>query len=796
MKRRSLGTNAAHGKAPGFFWQGVLILLPVIVLAGAGAISIRQDRVFARHEAVERAQTLSEEMADALWTKLTESDALERFRQHTFRVDDSGNLLFPPPAPELPVPFVLDESVLSPAQRALWAEIRSSGATPSPPPQLIETFKRFLALSPPDEFSSIARFSLAQLLSAHKRTDEARSLFAEIRDRHPEAKTESGLPLQPLAELKLLELGSPTTGAIALNAFCSNLIFRPTFLTERLLERATELEPLLSVTNIVRPWIEEWRRHEPLRLLAQAAQKSWSTSTVLKGTTADGKATNLSVPALSWFTEFDTSPVPQPVFPPPKEANLAKGPVRSHANNLVASVVGEKGWPDPEPSPSLPPSGNGQTIFWEYPREWLATRLGTASSGYNIVCRVMGLAGVSPRFAVRSHEVATGPRLIGSPAWLELRESMPQLPPWLGATIDLAGVPLLTTNDLHGMTYMTVGKGSGQAWMKTGAIQLELLATAARFESGIERLRVNIHLTAPDLLYSRHQARSLLFSLLILASVIAATVGFVSARHAFLRQQQLGEMKSNFVSSVSHELRAPIASMRLLAESLASGRIAEPAKQNEYFRFIVQECRRLSSLIENVLNFARIEQGRKRYEFEPTDLSALINKTIMLLQPVADEKRVALRVEVPDEVRAAWPTPIIDGAAIQQALVNLLDNAVKHSPPDSTVTVGLATTRSSASALDSSATGESSPCVRLWVQDRGPGIPAEERDRIFERFYRPGSEMRRETQGVGICLSIVKHIVEAHRGRMLVESEVGQGSTFVIELPLPPGPTLEETKGG
>ena len=103
--------------------------------------------------------------------------------------------------------------------------------------------------------------------------------------------------------------------------------------------------------------------------------------------------------------------------------------------------------------------------------------------------------------------------------------------------------------------------------------------------------------------------------------------GLVTARRAFHRQFQLNEMKSNFVSSVSHELRAPIASVRLMAESLERGKILETSKQKEYFGFIVQECRRLSSLIENVLDFSRIEQGRKQYEFEPTDLVALVGNT-------------------------------------------------------------------------------------------------------------------------------------------------------------------------
>ncbi len=131
---------------------------------------------------------------------------------------------------------------------------------------------------------------------------------------------------------------------------------------------------------------------------------------------------------------------------------------------------------------------------------------------------------------------------------------------------------------------------------------------------------MQIRLTDRNLLYARQRQLQMIFGALIAASALAALVGFIAAYRAFHREQQLNEMKSNFVSSVSHELRAPIASVRLMAENLERGKISEPGKQNEYFRFIVQECRRLSSLIENVLDFSRIEQGRKQYEFEPTDV--------------------------------------------------------------------------------------------------------------------------------------------------------------------------------
>src|SRR5208337_4313095 len=153
---------------------------------------------------------------------------------------------------------------------------------------------------------------------------------------------------------------------------------------------------------------------------------------------------------------------------------------------------------------------------------------------------------------------------------------------------------------------------------------------------------VKILLADRSLLYAKQRQSQLIFSGLIAASALSALVGFVSARRAFHRQLQLGEMKSNFVSSVSHELRAPIASVRLMAENLEGGKIPEPRKQKEYFGFIVQECRRLSALIENVLDFSRIEQGRKQYEFEPTDVVALLRQTVALMQPNAAEKQVHL----------------------------------------------------------------------------------------------------------------------------------------------------------
>jgi signal transduction histidine kinase len=308
---------------------------------------------------------------------------------------------------------------------------------------------------------------------------------------------------------------------------------------------------------------------------------------------------------------------------------------------------------------------------------------------------------------------------------------------------------------------------------------------------------ISVRLTHPELLYGRQRARTYWFGGLIGISSLTMLIGFLAARRAFWRQQELSDLKSNFVSSVSHELRAPIASVRLMAEELNDIAEADANKSRTYHGFIMQECRRLSALIENVLDFSRHEQGRKQYQFESTDLPALIEATAKLMRTYAAEKQIDIAIATraqadPIEIEA-------DGRALQQVLVNLIDNAIKHSPAGSTITVGLDSipaTGASGQQPNTRFWGRFRPflfrhrspgparVLRLWVEDQGEGIPIQEQARIFERFYRPGSELRRETQGVGLGLAIVKYVTEAHGGRVIVRSAVGQGSRFTIELPL------------
>jgi signal transduction histidine kinase len=171
-------------------------------------------------------------------------------------------------------------------------------------------------------------------------------------------------------------------------------------------------------------------------------------------------------------------------------------------------------------------------------------------------------------------------------------------------------------------------------------------------------------------------------------------------------------------------------------------------------------------MIENILDFSRIERGGKRYEFELADVAALVENTVQLMRPWAAERQIELNLHQNGDAGAR--AFACDALALQQALINLIDNAAKHSPAGSQVVVG----------LDDGEFG-----LSLWVEDSGPGIPLDEHGKIFERFYRRGSELRRETQGIGIGLTIVKHIVEAHGGSVTVRSAPGQGSRFTMELP-------------
>lgn len=253
------------------------------------------------------------------------------------------------------------------------------------------------------------------------------------------------------------------------------------------------------------------------------------------------------------------------------------------------------------------------------------------------------------------------------------------------------------------------------------------------------------------------------FSLVLGGAVVA---GLVLALRAAGRAVRLSEMKSDFVSNVSHELRTPVASIRVFAELLKSGRVTDEAKIREYGAYIETESRRLSRLIDNILDFSRIESGRKTYRFAEGGLEEVVEAVVETFRVRLDGEGFELRYEGPDR---GLPSMRLDADAIGQAVHNLLDNAVKYSGEARVIEVRLR--RRFDDAL-------------IEVQDHGIGIPRDEQRHVFDRFHRVGTGLVHDVKGSGLGLSITRHVVEAHGGSVHVDSEPGRGSTFTIRLPL------------
>jgi len=246
--------------------------------------------------------------------------------------------------------------------------------------------------------------------------------------------------------------------------------------------------------------------------------------------------------------------------------------------------------------------------------------------------------------------------------------------------------------------------------------------------------------------------------------------GIVLALRAASRAMKLSQMKADFVSNVSHELRTPLASIRVFGEFLKLGRVKEENKIREYGEYIETESRRLTQLINNILDFSKIESGQKTYQFERTDVEHVVADTLRTFEVVLEQNGFTIHMEKPQQ---ALPPVVIDQEAIAQAFINLLDNAVKYSGEAKDINVIL---------------GQQNGFVTIAVRDHGIGIASEEREKVFEKFYRVGNVLVHDVKGSGLGLSIVKHVVEAHQGKVTVESETGNGSTFVIHLPVDDNP--------
>jgi signal transduction histidine kinase len=239
-------------------------------------------------------------------------------------------------------------------------------------------------------------------------------------------------------------------------------------------------------------------------------------------------------------------------------------------------------------------------------------------------------------------------------------------------------------------------------------------------------------------------------------------IGFGLTIREMRRAFKLSRLKTDFVANISHELRTPLTSVRLFAETLRQGRV-QGAEQQECLDQLASEAQRLSGMVEKLLDWSRLESGRKLLKREPTDLRRLFDH----VQEIFRAQQLGTTYQT--ELDPGLPEVAVDRDAMAQAVLNLLHNAVKYTGPDKRI------------RLRGRRGGNGK--VAIEVADNGVGIRPHERKRIFERFYRADDLLSRHTEGTGLGLAIAKRIVEAHGGRIEVESQEGVGTTFRIELP-------------
>lgn len=258
--------------------------------------------------------------------------------------------------------------------------------------------------------------------------------------------------------------------------------------------------------------------------------------------------------------------------------------------------------------------------------------------------------------------------------------------------------------------------------------------------------------------------------MIALVLIMTASVFFVA--RAAGRELRLAEMKSNFVASVSHDLKTPLALIQLFAETLELGRIKSSDRVQEYYRIINSEARKLTRLINNLLDFSRIDAGLRQYRRIPTDLGELVGRVVRSLDSQFQQAQFAVTTEVEPRIAPA----LVDPEAVQQALENLLSNAMKFSPDHREITVKV----------------EQAPdAVVVHVIDRGVGIAPRHHRRIFRKFYRVETDHVLGRPGTGLGLAIVDHIMRGHGGSVWVASEPGRGSTFSLKFPCEAAPVIE-----
>lgn len=276
--------------------------------------------------------------------------------------------------------------------------------------------------------------------------------------------------------------------------------------------------------------------------------------------------------------------------------------------------------------------------------------------------------------------------------------------------------------------------------------------------------RIVVSPNDPQIIPRYIQSRRLLYGIMLGFLVLGMVLGVLLALRDLSRERRLSQLHSEFVSNVTHELKTPLTAIRMFAETIRLRRIRSRREQSEYLNIIVNETERLTRLINNVLDFSRIEREQKEYFPRRIDLSQILQSTLETLKYTLQTEQFQCKIEIENDLCVA-----ADPDAIEQTILNLMTNAMKYSADQKEINVLLR---------------RENDCAVLEIMDKGIGIPAQEQEKIFNKFYRGQENEGFNRGGAGLGLTVVKHIVAAHNGTITLTSNVNQGSTFRITLPL------------
>ncbi len=278
--------------------------------------------------------------------------------------------------------------------------------------------------------------------------------------------------------------------------------------------------------------------------------------------------------------------------------------------------------------------------------------------------------------------------------------------------------------------------------------------------------RIGVYLKEPRSLENMSKRKAGLRIFLIAGLVLAIAFGIYLALREAKREAELAQLRSDFVANVSHELRTPLSSIQIFSETLKQGKAGSKDKQEQYLDTITSESDRLARLVDNVLDFSRLEKHSKDFDFKPVDVTELVSSTVEACRFYAEQRGATINLNMAENL----PKIMADSEALSQMLMNLVDNAVKYSEDESEITINVFRRGNN---------------IVIQAADKGIGMEGDDVKKIFDKFYRGKNAASLGTGGTGLGLTMAKAVAEAHGGDILVRSKEGEGSRFSVILPLP-----------